>query len=463
MKIQAIGPRPIGVDFFVEDTGATPGARPTRPPPQVLGAVGALAGLAPRRRQAQGQSMAPRKPLDDVQGHLQGQTQGTGQGGGTRLLRPRLGGQRSAPTRCAPQRRRLAAHHHEPDHHDTPHPQLKLGVRGGLVRGQPDPGRAGRSGSPAWVRPSRRNPASCRWTRPATPTRHALTARASGGAMPWPPCSGCLARRCKTRCWPTRSGMTRPPRRRSSSASSNKAHRSGPRPPSTRSSAEAFLFQAQADLPARLKAAGSTLAHQAYDSLMGQVAQLQHARPELRHIPAEDLAAAAGLHRQPPRPGAERAAGRAGARPTRWGCRLPRPWVSALHALPPAYTHQGPAFTPAGRHRGHAAAAAQSPARHASSGRSSARPQAREAGHAAMQTPGAERQEHRSLRAAPARPGIGVPARHGLPGRSHDLRTRAHGDAVGAAAPAAGPSTEPFARPADPSLMASQRAAAPAA
>lgn len=383
MKIQAIGPRPIGVDFFVEDAAVPQGTRPVRPHPQVLSAVGALAGLAPRQRQPRGASMAPRKPLDDIQKTFQAkrkepdkETEPVSFG-----RAPAAAGGPRPPVRA--QRRRLAAHHHEPDHHDTPHPQLNSGSAEALfAANQIQVGQAARVtglGSAQQVQPrplpvdQAGDSDQARFDRPRERRGHALAAlqRLLGAPLQDP--------------------RQAHPERYDAAAKAALKQRIVEQGPSFRTTPaeheefrEAFLFQAREDLPAHLKPAGATLAHQAYDSLMGQVAQIQRAHPELQHIPAEDLAALrafTGSHRDL----VQNALRGEQVPDNPLGLSFAKAVVSALHALPPAYTHQGPAFT-----RLDAAAGMPQPPFKPGEARIEwqifGASQAREAGHAAVQT-----------------------------------------------------------------------------
>lgn len=340
MKIQAIGPRPIGVDFFVEDGGVPQGTRPVRPHPQVLSAVGALTGLVPRQRQARGGSLAPRKPLGDIQNTFQARLKEPDKESESGRAPAVAGGPRP-PVRTP--RRRLAAHHHEPDHHDTPHPQLNSGSAEALfAANQIQVGLAGRVtglGSAQQMQPHQLpvdqagDSDQARFDRPRDRRGHGLAAlqRLLGAPLQDP--------------------VQTHPERYDAAAKAALKQRIVEQGPSFRTTPaeheefrQAFLFQAQADLPARLKAAGSTLAHQAYDTLMGQVAQLQRMHPEVRHIPAEDLAALrafTGSHRDLVQNAL--LGDQVPANPL--GLSFAKAVVSALHALPPAYTHQGPAFT----------------------------------------------------------------------------------------------------------------------
>lgn len=345
MKIQAIGPRPIATDFFVEDSGVLQGTRPVRPHPQLLTPVGALSALAPRRRQAAQESIAPRMPLEDVRKSFHARRKEPEWGGESSPVvsgRPSAGsGAPRPPTRT--QRRRQAVHHQEPDHHDTPHPQTNSGSAEALFAArQIITGPAERVtglGSALQAQP-RQVPVDqagdsdqARFDRPRDRRSHTLAAlqRLLGAPLQDP---------LKTH-----------PERYDAAAKTALKQRMLDQGASFRTSPaeheefrEAFLFQAQASLPARLKAAGPMLAHQAYDTLMGQVEQLKRSRPELRHIPAEDLAALRAYtdgHRDLVQDALH--GDQVPANPL--GLSFAKAVASALHALPPAYIHQGPAFT----------------------------------------------------------------------------------------------------------------------
>lgn len=343
MKIQAIGPRPIAPDFFVEDTGALPGTRPVRPHPQVLSPVGALSPLAPRRRQGTPDSIAPRMALEDVRKSFHAQRkepEKESESGPVTSGRPLVGsGAPRPPTRT--QRRRLAAHHHEPDHHDTPHPQLNSGSAEALFAARlistgpaEQVSGLGQQAQPRQVPVDQAGDSDqTRFDRPRDRRNHTLAA---------------LQRLLNA---PLQDPLKTHPERYDAAAKAALKQRMQDQGASFRTSPaeheefrEAFLFQTQANLPARLKAAGATLAHQAYDALMGQVEQLQRSRPELRHIPAEDLAALRAFtdgHRDLVQDALH--GDQVPANPL--GLSFAKAVASALHALPPAYTHQGPAFT----------------------------------------------------------------------------------------------------------------------
>ncbi len=459
MKIQAIGPRPIGVDFFVEDTGAPQGTRPARPHPQVLSAVGALAGLAPRQRQSRGASMAPRKSLDEIQDTFQAKRKEP-----DKETEPVSFGRASAASGPRPpvraQRRRLAAHHHEPDHHDTPHPQLNSGSAEALLAAnQIQVGQAARvtglgSAQQAQPRPLPVDQAGdsdqARFDRPRDRRGQTLAAlqRLLGAALQDP--------------------VQAHPERYDAAAKAALKQRIVEQGPSFRTTPaeheefrEAFLFQAQADLPARLKAAGSTLAHQAYDSLMGQVAQLQRAHPELRHIPAEDLAALrafTGSHRELVQNAL--LGEQVPANPL--GLSFAKAVVSALHALPPAYTHQGPAFT-----RLDATAGTPQPPLKPGETRIEwqvfGASQAREAGHAAIQTQALNAKNIAAFALRPQDQELVFPPGTGF--RVDHTTSAPELTVMQSELPHRPPDSPPNRSPdlPTPSLMASQRAAAPAA
>ncbi len=348
-KIQAIGPRPVAGDFFVEDAGTPPSARPAPPGPQVLGPTGALSLLPPRRRQPGAQSMAPRKPLDEVQSTFRAKLKEPdkeSEAGAASSGRATAGSGR-APAPVRHQRRRVAAHHHEPDHHDTPHPQLNSGSAEALfAANQVQVGRAERVaglGSAGQMHQHQLPVAEAgesdlaRFDRPRDRRNDSLAAlqRLLGAQVRGPVQDPLLAH----------------PERYDAAAKAALKERIVEQGPSFRTTPEereefrqAYLFQAQADLPARLKPAGATLAHEAYDTLIGHMEQLQRSHPELRHIPTEDLAALRAFT------GSHRAlvqnallGDQVPANPL--GLSFAKAVVSALHALPPAYTHQGPAFT----------------------------------------------------------------------------------------------------------------------
>lgn len=347
MKIQAIGPRPIATDFFVEDSGALQGTRPARPHPQLLSPVGALSALAPRRRQAAPGSIAPRMPLDEVRNSFQAkrkEPEKDSESGTATSGRPTAGSGAPRPP-ARPHRRRLAAHHHEPDHHDTPHPQLNSGSADALFAArQISAGPAGQvtglDQSLSQQAQPRQLPVDqagdsdlTRFDRPRDRRNHSLAA---------------LQRLLGV---PLQDPVKAHPERYDAAAKAALKQRMLDQGPSFRTThaeheefRQAFLFQTQANLPARLKAAGATLAHQAYDALMGQVEQIQRSRPELRHIPAEDLAALRAYtdgHRDLVQDALH--GDQVPANPL--GLSFAKAVASALHALPPAYVHQGPAFT----------------------------------------------------------------------------------------------------------------------
>jgi hypothetical protein len=348
MKIQAIGPRPIGADFFVEDTAPSQGTRPIRPHPQVLSPVGALSALAPRRRQPRGDSMAPRKPLEEVQNTFHARRKAPdkeSESDAVSFGRAPVGASGPRPPVRA-QRRRLAAHHREPDHHDTPHPQLNSGSAEALLAANQiqQAGRAERVTGlgPAHQVQLRQLPVDqasdsdlARFDRPRDRRGHSLAAlqRLLGTPLPLQD--------------PTQTH----PERYDAAAKAALKQRIVEQGPSFRTSPEehqefreAFLFQAQADLPARSRAAGAALANEAYKALIGETERLKLKHPEVRHIPADDLAALlafTGSHRGLVQ---EALVGdKVAANPL--GLSFAKAVVSALHALPLSHTHQGPAFT----------------------------------------------------------------------------------------------------------------------
>ena len=140
----------------------------------------------------------------------------------------------------------------------------------------------------------------------------------------------------------------------------------------------AFLFQAQSDVPARQRAAQGELARQALDTLIGEVERIQQSHPEVRHIPAEDLAALrafTGPHREL----VQEALLGEGVPANPLGLSFAKAVVSALHALPAAYTRTGTVFTQADA-TADAARAAHAPGQARTEWQFVAASQAREAG-----------------------------------------------------------------------------------
>lgn len=345
MKIQAIGPRPIARDFFVEDAGTPQSARPAPPGPQVLSATGALSLLAPRQRQPGAQSMAPRKPLDEVQNTFRAKRKEPNkesEADPVSFGRAPAGSSRP-PAQVRHHRRRVAMHHHEPDHHDTPPSQLNSGCAEALfAANQIKVGQAERVTGLGSANPMQQHP---------LPVDQAGESDLARFDRPRDRRGSSLAALQRLLGAPLQDPVHTHPERYDAAAKAALKERILEQGPSFRTTPEereefrqAFLFQAQADLPVRLKPAGATLAHQAYETLIGQMEQLQRSHPELRHIPTEDLAALrafTGSHRELVQNAL--LGDQVPANPL--GLSFAKAVVSALHALPPAYTHQGPAFT----------------------------------------------------------------------------------------------------------------------
>jgi len=333
MSIKAIGPRPLATDP-VENRGALPSAPQPRAP---LHAPGVLGGLAARRRtldKAEGATAAPRKPLAAVLKALQEKDQES-------AAVPVAGNITRPPVRSP--RRRTAPHHHEPDPHDAPNAQLNSSSAEAVFQArQVVVGRAAPIaglGAPDQVQQYQlpvdqaRESDRTRFARPQDRRSHSLAAlaRLLGG--------------------PVLDPLRTHPQLYTAEAKAGLKQRMAEQGPAFRTSPEerdefrrAFLFQAQSEVPAQLRAAQGELARQALDTLLDDVARLQREHPEVRHIPPEDLAALrafTGPHREL----VQDALQGEGVPAHPLGLSFAKAVVSALHALPAAYTHAGTVFT----------------------------------------------------------------------------------------------------------------------
>jgi hypothetical protein len=337
MGIEAIGPRPLARDF-VEDRGAPQSPPQARANPHSLGVLG---GLAPRKRTldpVEGATVAPRKSLEALRSAFQAQERDKETDAGTA---PRTGSGTRAPVRSP--RRRTVPHHQEPESHDTPHPQLNSSSAEALFqarqvvvgRAAPIAGLVSSNQVQQYQLPvDQANEADLtRFARPQDRRNHSLAA---------------LARLLGS---PVANPLRTHPELYTAEAKAELKQRMADQGPAFRTSPEereefrqAFLFQAQSDVPPRLRATQGEQARQALDGLMADVARIQLEHPGVRHIPAEDLAALCaftGNHRA-----LVEDALRGEALPANpLGLSFAKGVVSALHALPEAYTHQGTVFT----------------------------------------------------------------------------------------------------------------------
>lgn len=335
MRINAIGPRPLA-RYFVEDWGAPQSPSQARANPQVLGV---LSGLAPRRRTlnpVESVTVAPRKSLEALRSAFRAHDKEPDTG---TTLQAGVGPR--APVRS--QRRRMAPHHHAPDSHDVPHPLLNSSSAEALFQArQMVVGRSAPIAGLVWPDQAQPYPLPVDQVNESDRTRFARPQDRRGHTL------AALARLLGG---PVADPRHTHPDLYTAAAKAELKQRMAEQGPAFRTSPEereefrrAFLFQAQSDLPARLRATQGFQARQALDTLMAEVAHLQREHPEVRHIPAEDLAALCaftGNHRalvEDALPGEA-----VPANPL--GLSFAKGVVSALHALPEAYAHQGTVFT----------------------------------------------------------------------------------------------------------------------
>lgn len=339
MSIEAIGPRPLARDF-VEDRGAPQSPPQTRVNPHSLGV---LSGLAPRKRTpdpVEGVTLAPRKSSEALRSAFQAQEKDKE----ADATAPRGSSATRSPVRSP--RRRMVPQQHEADSHDAPPAQLLnsgsaealfqarqvVVGRSAPIAGLVSPGQVQQYQLPV---DQAKESDLTRFARPQDRRNHSLAAlaRLLGGPVADP--------------------LRTHPELYTAEAKAGLKQRMADQGPAFRTSPEereefrqAFLFQAQSDVPARLRAAQGELARQALDTLMGDVARLQREHPEVRHIPAEDLAALrafTGPHREL----VQDALLGEGVPANPLGLSFAKAVVSALHALPAACTHAGTVFTQA--------------------------------------------------------------------------------------------------------------------